>query len=236
MAQANLFAERPVVATWDELFDQEKQLAYYQSLQAFVSAERAAELILPAEEDVFAAFHATPLEQVRVVLLGQDPYPTPGHAHGLCFSVRPGVALPASLRNIYQELQDDLGIPLPKQGTLTPWARQGVLLMNTVLTVRAGQPNSHAKKGWEKFTDAVIDVVLARPRKVVFVLWGAHAQKKLAGKNVEGTGHVVIASVHPSPLSARSGFFGSRPFSRINAALESWGDAPINWALPVPAK
>src|SRR5690606_19947249 len=176
---------------------------------AFVAEERSRSTVYPPEPEVFAALHLTPLAQVKVVILGQDPYHGPGQAHGLCFSVRSGTVLPPSLRNIYRELHDDLGIDPPRSGDLTAWARQGVLLLNTTLTVRGGQAGSHQGKGWEMFTDQVIRTVSAKPDVVVFVLWGAHARKKKA--LIDRTRHVVIESAHPSPLSAHNGFFGSRP-------------------------
>ena len=203
---------------------------YFAKLQEFVTAERQSSQIFPAEADVFNAFRFAPLDDVKVVLLGQDPYPTPGHAHGLCFSVRPGVAIPASLRNIYQERQSDLGIPPAKHGYLASWATQGILMLNAVLTVRSGTPNSHANKGWEKFTDATLKAANAKTTPVVFVLWGGYAQKKRP--LIDETRHSVIASVHPSPLSANAGFFGSKPFSKINALLTDKGLSPIDWTLP----
>ena len=203
---------------------------YFAKLQEFVTAERQSSQIFPAEADVFNAFRFAPLDDVKVVLLGQDPYPTPGHAHGLCFSVRPGVAIPASLRNIYQERQSDLGIPPAKHGYLASWAAQGILMLNAVLTVRSGTPNSHANKGWEKFTDATLKAANAKTTPVVFVLWGGYAQKKRP--LIDESRHSVIASVHPSPLSANAGFFGSKPFSKINAQLADKGLSPIDWTLP----
>jgi uracil-DNA glycosylase len=171
---------------------------------------------------------------VKVFLLGQDPYPGAGQAHGLCFSVRPGVRLPGSLRNIYQELQSDLGIKAVKHGYLASWAKQGVLMLNACLTVRADAPNSHAGKGWEKFTDAALRAVNAQKRPIVFLLWGAYAQKKIP--LIDEKRHVVIKSAHPSPLSAGNGFFGSKPFSKVNAALKKAGETPIDWQLPEVAK
>ena len=178
---------------------------------------------------MFAALHLTPLAAVKVVILGQDPYHGAGQAHGLCFSVREGVAAPPSLVNILKELRDDLGIDPPSHGCLDAWARQGVLLLNTTLTVRARQAASHQGKGWETFTDAVIRAVDAKPERVVFILWGSSARKKKA--LVDTSKHVVIESPHPSPLSAYRGFFGSRPFSRVNALLEQQGAAPVDWSL-----
>lgn len=216
--------------SWHGALDPETHQLYWNELQRFVAGERKDHTILPPGDDVFNAFRYTPLDAVKVFLLGQDPYPGLGQAHGLCFSVRPGVRLPASLRNIYQELQTDLDIKPVKHGYLASWARQGVLMLNACLTVRADAPNSHAGKGWEKFTDASIRAVNDRPRPVVFLLWGAYAQKKI--KLIDESRHVVIKSAHPSPLSAANGFFGSKPFSKINAALEKLGEPPIDWKLP----
>jgi uracil-DNA glycosylase len=186
--------------------------------------------VYPPPEDVFAALHLTPYASVKVLILGQDPYHGPRQAHGLCFSVRPGVTPPPSLVNIHKELQDDLDCPPPGHGSLEHWARQGVLLLNATLTVRAGQAGSHQGKGWETFTDEVIRVVSAKPETVVFVLWGGYARRKRP--LVDTSRHVVIESAHPSPLSAHNGFFGSRPFSRANAALVAAGRDPIDWCLP----
>ena len=183
----------------------------------------------PPESEVFAALHATAHDDVRVVILGQDPYHGPHQAHGLCFSVREGVAVPPSLRNIFAELRDDLGIEGGDNGDLTAWARQGVLLLNTTLTVRAGQAGSHQGHGWEIFTDEVIRTVAAKTDTVVFVLWGAHARKKKA--LLAGTPHVVVEGPHPSPLSAHTGFFGSKPFSLVNRALSAAGRGEIDWRL-----
>lgn len=220
-------------ADWLAAVGTEFMRPYFADLRKFVSDERKAHDIHPPAPDVFNAFRFTPLSEVRCVILGQDPYPTPGHAHGLCFSVRPGVSLPASLRNIYKELHDDLGIPPVKHGHLEAWARQGVLLLNTVLTVRAGAPNSHKGKGWETFTDAAIRAVNALPHRVVFLLWGSHAKSK-AGL-VDAKKHAVITGIHPSPMSAASGFFGSKPFGKVNAAMEAAGETPIDWRLPATA-
>lgn len=216
--------------TWVDAIGDEFDKPYFAELRQFIVAERKAADILPPAADVFNAFRATPLDRVRVVILGQDPYPTPGHAHGLCFSVRPAVRLPGSLRNIYRELESDLGIPPVAHGFLESWANQGVLMLNAVLTVRAGAPNSHKGKGWEKFTDSVIAAVNALPHRVVFLLWGSFAQKKAAG--VDAKKHSIIKGVHPSPLSAENGFFGSKPFGKVNAELEAGGQEPIDWRLP----
>ncbi|MBX9624262.1 MAG: uracil-DNA glycosylase [Gemmataceae bacterium] len=221
-------------ASWLAALEPETRQPYWADLQRFVAAERAAHPVFPTEQDTFNAFRFTPLENVEVLLLGQDPYPTPGVAHGLCFSVRPGVALPASLRNIYRELEDDVGAKPVRHGYLATWAKRGVLLLNACLTVRANQPNSHANKGWEKFTDAAIRAVNASDRRVVFLLWGAYAQKK--EKLIDAGRHVVVKGTHPSPLSAHNGFFGSKPFSTINAALEAAGRKPIDWQLPQAAE
>ncbi len=217
-------------ASWLRVLEPERRKPYWASLMQFVAAERTAHVVLPPEEDVFNAFRFTPLEKVEVLLLGQDPYPTPGVPHGLCFSVRPGVAVPASLRNMYRELQSDLGIQPVKHGYLRAWAERGVLLLNACLTVRAGAPNSHARKGWEQFTDAAIRAINDLEQPVVFLLWGSYAQKK--EKLIDSQRHIVIKGVHPSPLSADKGFFGSKPFSRTNAALEAAGRKPIDWQLP----
>ncbi|MCY0998852.1 uracil-DNA glycosylase [Myxococcus sp. MISCRS1] len=201
----------------------------FQELERFVAQEREAATVFPSEEDLFSAFRLTPYSDVRVLLLGQDPYHGPGQAHGLAFSVKPGVPSPPSLVNIFKELEADVNEPRPKTGSLIPWAEQGVLLLNAVLTVRQAQPNSHAGHGWEDFTDAVIRAVSAKQDAVVFLLWGKYAQKKK--KLIDAKRHVVIEGTHPSPLSASSGFFGSKPFSKVNQALESKGRPPVDWRL-----
>jgi uracil-DNA glycosylase len=185
--------------------------------------------VYPPPDEVFTALHLTPYADTRVLIVGQDPYHGLGQAHGLCFSVRRGVPAPPSLQNIFSELHDDLGAPTPDHGCLESWATQGVLLLNTSLTVRAHAAASHAGKGWERFTDRVIETVNSKPERVVFVLWGAHARRKRT--LVTGAQHVIVESAHPSPLSARNGFFGSRPFSRINAALAEAGRGTIDWTL-----
>jgi uracil-DNA glycosylase len=196
-----------------------------------VQAERETHVIYPPEKDVFAALKHTPYEAANVLLLGQDPYPGKDQAHGLCFSVRPPIKpLPGSLINIFKELHDDVGFRFPNNGYLVSWAEQGILMLNAVLTVRANQPNSHKGKGWEKFTDAIIHAVNDKTDPVVFVLWGNYARKKTA--LIDTDRHVIIQSAHPSPLSAHNGFFGSRPFSKINAALRDAGKPPINWQIP----
>lgn len=201
----------------------------FQELERFVAKERQEATVFPSEEDLFSAFRLTPYADVRVLLLGQDPYHGPGQAHGLAFSVKPGVPSPPSLVNIFKELEADVKVPRPKDGSLIAWAEQGVLLLNAVLTVRQAEPNSHAGHGWEAFTDAVIRAVSEKTEPVVFLLWGKYAQKKK--KLIDATRHVVIEGTHPSPLSASSGFFGSRPFSAVNQALESKGRPPIDWRL-----
>jgi uracil-DNA glycosylase len=208
---------------------------YMATLKAFLVAEKAAgKRIFPRGDEWFRALDLTPPGKVRVVILGQDPYHGPGQAHGLCFSVRPGVPTPPSLVNIFKELESDLGLPRPRHGHLEHWARQGVLLLNSVLTVEISKAASHQGRGWEKFTDAVIRYVAAKPEPVVFLLWGSYAQKKAAFvDSIERGGrHLVLKSVHPSPLSAYGGFFGCRHFSKANAFLEANGQAPIDWSLP----
>ena len=216
--------------TWRPVLIAETEKPYWKPLQQFVRDERSKYKVFPPDKEVFAALHLTPYEEVKVLILGQDPYHEQGQAQGLCFSVRPDVAIPPSLVNIYKELHDDLGCKISNNGDLTPWAKQGVLLLNAVLTVRAHQANSHAGKGWENFTDAIIRAASAKPDRVVFVLWGAYARKKKP--LIDLTRHVVIESAHPSPLSASNGFFGSRPFSKINAALREAGKPEIDWQIP----
>lgn len=214
---------------WNPLLRDELAQPYWSELQAFVGEERRRHTVYPPHDDVFAALHLTPFASVRVVILGQDPYHGAGQAHGLCFSVRPDVEIPPSLANIHAELETDLGCPRPAHGDLEHWARQGVLLLNTTLTVRSRQAASHQGRGWERFTDRIIEVVADKPERVVFVLWGAAARKKRA--QVDSSRHVVIESPHPSPLSAPRGFFGTRPFSRANAALVEAGRSPVDWCL-----
>lgn len=215
---------------WNPILRGEFEQPYWQELQAFVAAERAKAAVYPPHEDVFAALHLTSFAETKVLILGQDPYHGPGQAEGLCFSVRQGVDRPPSLANIFKELQHDLGIPPPDHSSLVHWARQGVLLLNAVLTVRAHTAGSHANKGWETFTDQVIRAVNGKDERVVFILWGAYARKKKA--LIDPTRHTVLESAHPSPLSASNGFFGSRPFSRANEALAAAGRTPIDWAIP----
>ena len=216
--------------TWRPVLLSETEKPYWKPLQHFVRDERTNYTVFPPDKEVFAALHLTPYEKVSVLILGQDPYHDDGQAHGLCFSVRPEVAIPPSLQNIYKELRDDLGCQIPNNGCLTPWAEQGVLLLNAVLTVRAHQANSHQGKGWENFTDAIIRAVNDKPDRVVFVLWGAYARKK--APLIDTSRHIIIQSAHPSPLSASNGFFGSRPFSKINAALRAADKPEIDWQIP----
>ncbi len=215
---------------WQALLANEFEKPYFQKLEAFVDEERKNHTVFPPEQEVFSALRLTPYENVNVLLLGQDPYHDNNQAHGLCFSVRPGIKPPPSLVNMFKELHDDVGFRIPNNGYLVPWAQQGMLLLNAVLTVRAHEANSHKNHGWEKFTDAVIRTVNEKRDPVVFVLWGGYAQKKLS--LIDTTRHTVIQSAHPSPLSARNGFFGSKPFSAINRALREAGKPEINWQLP----
>ena len=218
------------VTDWNPLLRDEFDKPYWPGLQAFVAEERAAHAVYPPEVEVFNALHLTPYADVRVVILGQDPYHGPGQAHGLAFSVRPPVPPPPSLANIFKELESDLEIKRSGHGSLIPWAQQGVLLLNTTLTVRARSAGSHQKKGWEIFTDQVLRAVNDKPEPVVFLLWGSSARSK--NQLIDASRHTVIESPHPSPLSAHRGFFGSRPFSRANEALMAAGREPIDWALP----
>jgi len=202
-----------------------------QALAAFLREEKeAGKRIYPPGPEIFAAFAHTPFDAVRVVILGQDPYHGPGQAHGLCFSVRPGVRVPPSLENIFKEIQRDLGIARPDHGCLTPWADRGVLLLNSVLTVEEGRAGAHANRGWEGFTDAAIDALNREREGIVFLLWGSYAQRK--GQLIDARRHCVLKSVHPSPLSAHRGFLGCGHFSAANRYLESRGQAPIDWSLP----
>ncbi|HKI33873.1 MAG TPA: uracil-DNA glycosylase [Gemmataceae bacterium] len=216
--------------SWQAVVGEELDQPYFQKLREFLDAERAQHKVFPPADKVFSALELTPYDKVSVLVVGQDPYHDDGQAHGLAFSVQPGVRPPPSLVNIFKELRDDLGCRVPNNGYLVPWAEQGVLLLNTVLTVRAHSPASHKGKGWEKFTDAVIRKVAEKSDRVVFVLWGGHAQKKRS--LIEDGPHAIIESAHPSPLSAKNGFFGSRPFSKINAALREAGKPEIDWQLP----
>jgi len=215
--------------SWHAVLRDELHRPYFRELSEFVDDERSKHEVFPPEDDVFNAFRHTPFDKVKVLLLGQDPYHDNGQAHGLCFSVRPGVKPPPSLVNIFKELHSDVGCPPPANGCLVPWADRGALLLNAVLTVQAHKPNSHKDRGWEKFTDAAIRALDERATPVVFVLWGAYAQKKQ--KLIDAERHAVVAAAHPSPLSMKK-FFGSRPFSSANRALEAFGLEPIDWCLP----
>lgn len=219
----------PLAGEWLEALKEEFGKDYYKNLFQKVNEEYKTQLIFPPADDIFNAFHFTPLNEVKVVILGQDPYHNDGQAHGLCFSVKKGVGIPPSLVNIYKELHDDLGCYLPNNGYLEKWARQGVLLLNTVLTVRAHQANSHRNLGWEKFTDAAIQVLDVQEQPMVFILWGRPAQMKK--KMLHNPRHLILEAPHPSPLSASRGFFGSRPFSQTNAFLEENGLTPIDWQI-----
>jgi uracil-DNA glycosylase len=214
---------------WSAVLDEQFKAPYYLRLRQFLMKEYAEGSVYPDMHDIFSALHLTSYEQTKVVILGQDPYHGANQAHGLSFSVKPGIQLPPSLLNIYKELQSDLGCRIPNHGCLEKWARQGVLLLNTVLTVRGGSPNSHKGKGWESFTDEVIRALNERKRAAVFILWGRHAQEKKA--LIDMNKHHVIESPHPSPFSANRGFFGSKPFSKANHVLTSWGETGIDWEI-----
>lgn len=215
---------------WKAVLGEEFTQPYMRELKEFLRQEAAAgKKVYPRGPDIFNAFNHTPYSKVKVVILGQDPYHGPGQAHGLSFSVRDGVPPPPSLKNVFKEMHADLGLPIPKTGNLTPWADQGVLLLNTVLTVEEGHAGSHRKRGWEKFTDRVIQVLNRRPDPIVFILWGAFAQSKQ--EMIFSPPHAIIKSAHPSPLSAHNGFLGSKPFSKTNAFLKEWGKEPIDWSL-----
>lgn len=214
---------------WEKPIQQELQTDYYQNLRHFLIKEYRNQVVYPPMHDIFNAFHLTPLSQTKVCIIGQDPYHGPGQAHGLAFSVKPGVAIPPSLLNIYKELEADLGCPIPSHGCLTTWAKQGVLLLNAVLTVRSGEAGSHRNAGWEIFTSRIIEILNVRAEPVIFILWGRDAQNKKA--LISNSQHPIIASPHPSPLSAHRGFFGSRPFSRANELLKTQGTDPIDWCV-----
>jgi len=217
--------------SWKNALAGEFAKDYMQNLRAFLKTElQAGKVIFPRGSEYFAALDTTPVDKVKVVILGQDPYHNVGQAHGLCFSVQPGVQAPPSLVNIYKEMEEDLGIPPAKHGYLMSWAEQGVLLLNSVLTVQAHDAASHQGRGWETFTDAIIAELNEKHDNLVFILWGSYAQKK--GAKIDRARHLVISSPHPSPLSSYRGFFGSKPFSKTNDYLEANGKAPINWQLP----
>lgn len=220
-----------IPASWRKQVGDEVGKPYFQKLEEFVRRERESFEVYPAEENTFQALELTPFRKVNVLLLGQDPYPGANQAHGLCFSVKPGVGIPASLRNIFIELKSDIkGFKIPNNGYLASWAKQGILMLNTVLTVRAGVIGSHRGKGWETFTDTIIQRVNDKKDRVVFVLWGKDAQSKI--KLIDTSRHVILKAAHPSPLSARNGFFGKRPFSAVNKALKEAGKPEIEWQIP----
>lgn len=213
--------------SWKQQLQKEFEKPYFSLLTDFVRREYASTTVYPPGKFIFNAFDNCPFEKVKVVILGQDPYHEPGQAHGLCFSVNDGVPFPRSLINIFKEIQDDLGLPLPKTGNLTRWAKQGVLLLNATLTVRAHQAGSHQNKGWEEFTDAAVQALATQREHLVFILWGSYAQKK--GAFIDSKRHLVLKSPHPSPLSASRGFFGNHHFSLANRYLQSHGLSPIDW-------
>ncbi len=215
--------------SWSQLIDEESTKPYYRELQSFLKSERKKYEIYPPEKEVFSAFELTPFDKVKVVVLGQDPYHGEGQAHGLSFSVKKGIKVPPSLANIYKELKADQGIEIPNHGNLKNWARQGVLLLNTVMTVRKAEANSHQGKGWEIFTDRVVEALSTQKSDLVFILWGGPSQKKASKVNPDH--HHLILSPHPSPLSSYRGFFGSKPFSRTNDFLRKSGKEPIDWSL-----
>ncbi len=217
--------------TWQDILEEEMKKPYYLKLREDLIKEYRTRRIYPDKHDIFNALHLTDYKDVKAVILGQDPYHGRGQAHGLAFSVMPGIPTPPSLENIYKELKDDLGYPIPKHGHLVKWAKEGVLLMNTVLTVREGQPNTHKNLGWENFTDSIISILNKREKPMVFILWGANAIKKESNIDIEK--HLIIKSPHPSPLAAYRGFFGSKPFSRTNEFLVKTGQDPIDWRLDV---
>jgi len=217
-----------VPESWREVLRNETSQPYFADLSEFVLRERKASTVFPSEHEVFTALQLTSPDNVRVVIVGQDPYHGAGQAHGLSFSVQHGTRIPPSLRNVYAELHSDLDLPIPSHGNLEAWAKQGVLLLNSTLTVREGEAGSHSGRGWETFTDAIISYLGSRQQHIVFVLWGAHAGKKVS---LIGQQHTVVTSVHPSPLSAHRGFFSSRPFSLVNRALTDHNQPEINWAI-----
>jgi len=217
--------------SWKTRLEETFKLPYMQKLEAFLRGEmQVGKTIYPQKHGIFHALHVTPFDEVKVVILGQDPYHGEGQAHGLCFSVPKGVRVPPSLKNIYKEIGEDLGFEAPNHGCLESWAKQGVLLLNSVLTVEQSKAASHQKKGWEKFTDKVISLINDEKEHVVFILWGAYAQKK--GAFIDASKHLVIHGLHPSPLSAHRGFFGQHYFSKTNTYLEECGQKPIDWSLP----
>lgn len=221
---------RPLTNDWLTVLAGEFEAPYYKELQQFLQEELSQQTIYPPGDEVFSALELTSFGETKVVILGQDPYHGCGQAHGLSFSVKPGMTIPPSLRNMYKELESDIGCSMPDNGYLKSWAEQGVLLLNTVLTVREALPNSHKGKGWERFTDQIIQALSAREKPVIFLLWGSHAQAKAS--LVDTTRHVIVTSAHPSPLSAYRGFFGSKPFSKVNSILNQLELTEINWQIP----
>lgn len=222
--------EKVLKNDWGPLLAPEFEKEYYRKLADFLKEEYSTHIVYPNKEDIFNALEYTSYENTKVVILGQDPYHGPNQAHGLSFSVQPGIKTPPSLLNMYKELRDEYGYDIPNNGYLVKWAEQGVLLLNTVLTVRQGEANSHKGKGWEHFTDRVIELLNEREKPVIFILWGRHAQAKK--KLITNTKHHIIESVHPSPLSARRGFFGSKPYSKVNTILANMGEREIDWEIP----
>lgn len=219
--------EVKIEPSWNKVLNNEFEKPYFKQLVDFVKKEYQSQKIFPPGNEIFTAFNLCPFDQVKVVIIGQDPYHGPGQAHGLCFSVKEGIDIPPSLRNIFKEIHNDLGIAVPTSGNLNRWAQQGVMLLNATLTVRAHQAGSHQKKGWETFTDEVIKTIAEQKEHVVFLLWGAFAQKK--GIFIDKSKHLVLESVHPSPLSASRGFFGNHHFSKANTYLMEHGRTPVNW-------
>ncbi len=217
-------------ADWRDVLAEEFEKPYFLKLQEYVAKERVEQTIYPPAEEVFTAFHQTPYDQVRVLLLGQDPYHGEGQAHGLSFSVKPGIRQPPSLKNMLKEMASDIGGTMPNNGCLIPWTEQGMMLLNAVLTVRMKKASSHKNQGWETFTDAVIKKIDEKTDPVVFVLWGGYARKK--AKLIDNEKHTILEAAHPSPLSAHAGFFGSKPYSKINQALKDNGQPEINWQIP----
>lgn len=214
---------------WDDLLEDEFQKDYYQTMRSFLIEEYRTRTVFPKMEDIFTALKLTPYKDVKVVILGQDPYHGPGQSHGLAFSVKKGVRIPPSLRNMYKEMNTDLGLPIPNNGYLEKWAREGVLLLNTSLTVRQAEANSHSKIGWGQFTDKIIQLLNEREKPLVFILWGNNAKSK--EEYITNKNHFIIKSVHPSPLSASRGFFGTKPFSKTNEFLKSVGEGEIDWEI-----
>ena len=219
---------------WGYLLQDELEQPYYKELRNFLDEQYQSSVVYPQIDDIFNALHYTSYEGTKVVIIGQDPYHGLGQAHGLSFSVQPGVKVPPSLQNIFKELKEDLGFEIPDHGSLVSWAKQGVLLLNNVLTVQASEPASHQGKGWERFTDTIIRELNKRQQPVVFVLWGKHAQQKAAA--IDENRHCIISSPHPSPFAARKGFFGSQPFSKANAFLRQTGVKEIDWQIPMLAQ